>query len=235
MCTVTFLPLSGENNFVLTSNRDENPKRAAIQLLTTQGLMFPREPLAGGTWICAQENQRMVCLLNGAFVKHQHRPPYRKSRGLVVLDFFKYENSEKFSLLYNFSGIEPFTMVIWEKGSLYELRWDEENIHFKSLDPQQAHIWSSCPLYPPAVQAQREAWFADFLAAQAHNPDEILAFHKNAGAGDTENALVMKRADGRQTISQTQIVYNAENQIFEMSYYDLIHQTTQNAQLQLQV
>jgi Transport and Golgi organisation 2 len=233
MCTVTFLPLKGENDFVLTSNRDESPKRAAIELISHQGLMFPREPLAGGTWICAHESKRLVCLLNGAFVKHQHRPPYRKSRGLVVLDFFKYENAEKFSLLYNFSGVEPFTMVIWENNNLYELRWDEEMVHFQSLDVQQAHIWSSCPLYSPDIQAQRAAWFAEFLATQPHTAADVLDFHKNAGAGDTENALVMKRADGRQTISQTQIIYKADISQFEMNYYDFIHQSTQNAQLQL--
>lgn len=236
MCTVTYLPLINRG-FILTSNRDETPTRAAIELRQNdeKNLLYPREPKAGGTWICASATERLVCLLNGAFEKHQHRPPYRRSRGLVVLDFFEYENASQFLQVYDFQGIEPFTMVIWERGLLAELRWDEQQTHFKYLDTQQPHIWSSSPLYPQPVRAMRESWFADWLIQNADNqsPESILKFHQTAGTGDPENDVKMYRRNGLvQTISITQVLYHATTG-FEMTYRDLIDGQQYAAQLSI--
>lgn len=234
VCTVTYLPL-GNHNFVLTSNRDETPTRAAIELRHNDDkkLLYPREPKAGGTWICASAAERLVCLLNGAFEKHQHRPPYRRSRGLVVLDFFEYENAAQFLQMYDFQGIEPFTMVIWERGALAELRWDEEQAHFRQLNPNEPHIWSSSPLYPQPVRAMRASWFADWQAQHAGNwsAADILQFHQTAGTGDPENDVKMYRRNGIvQTISITQVIYQ-QNIGFDMSYRDLIDGQQHAAQL----
>jgi hypothetical protein len=52
MCTVTYLPLK-DNNFILTSNRDETPLRKTIPPKTyvESGveLIYPKDELAGGT------------------------------------------------------------------------------------------------------------------------------------------------------------------------------------------
>ena len=46
MCTVSFIPLQ-ENKFIFTSNRDENPKRAATSLheldVKEKKLFFPQD------------------------------------------------------------------------------------------------------------------------------------------------------------------------------------------------
>ena len=98
MCTVTYIP--NKDGFILTSNRDENAARSPknITRIDQNGteLVFPRDTTAGGTWIAVSETNRMVCVLNGAFDKHKHRPPYRRSRGLLVLDFFNFPNAESF-------------------------------------------------------------------------------------------------------------------------------------------
>ena len=128
MCTVTFLP-KGENGYILTSNRDETPKRAASppQAYDVHGIAvtFPKDPLAGGTWIACDKQRFTLCLLNGAFEKHSHRPPYALSRGLMLLDFFKYNDAESFQIGYDFEGIEPFTLIIVDSSAalkIYELR-----------------------------------------------------------------------------------------------------------------
>ncbi|MBK9489945.1 MAG: NRDE family protein [Haliscomenobacter sp.] len=87
MCTVTYVsPAPGQ--FILTSNRDEAPSRGATRLVVEEKegkrLIFPQDPAAGGTWIAAASNQRMVCLLNGAFEAHNRQTPYRLSRGIMV-------------------------------------------------------------------------------------------------------------------------------------------------------
>lgn len=89
MCTVTYLPVS--TGFVLTQNRDEAPTRSP-QIISKEKrfgteLLFPKDTKAGGTWIATARDGRTACLLNGAFEKHKHEPPYRLSRGLVLLDF----------------------------------------------------------------------------------------------------------------------------------------------------
>ena len=99
MCTVTFLP-KGDTDFILTSNRDEDPSRASLALVAesvgSQIVHFPKDPKAGGTWFASNKSDFTLCVLNGGFEKHKHNPPYRLSRGLMVLDFFKTLNAQTF-------------------------------------------------------------------------------------------------------------------------------------------
>ncbi|MCP4443224.1 MAG: hypothetical protein GY810_30340 [Aureispira sp.] len=231
MCTVSYLPLS-QDEFVLTSNRDESPKRSPLGLeFDGDGsLLLPREPQKGGTWICAAQTNRLVCLLNGAFDRHKHEPPYSKSRGIVVLDFFKYKEATAFFRDYDLDGVEPFTMVIYDNGDLYEFRWDETTKHMKALDRQQPYIWSSSTLYTAEVKQMRQEWFADWRKTQPQTAESILNFHQTAGIGDKENDLIMERYDGiLKTVSITTVKRKTDH--FEMTYNDLIHQERFTQQL----
>ena len=62
MCTVTYLPLPN-NNFILTSNRDETPLRKTIPPKTYiengVALIYPKDELAGGTWIGTSNKNRL--------------------------------------------------------------------------------------------------------------------------------------------------------------------------------
>ena len=75
MCTVTIIPQEN-NGFVLTSNRDEAPDRVSLApdfyLVDGIKLLFPKDKM-GGTWIGVSEKNRVVCLLNGAFEKHERK------------------------------------------------------------------------------------------------------------------------------------------------------------------
>ncbi len=225
MCTVSYLP-TPEGGFILTSNRDEAPKRSAAGLYQDQSgdktLLFPRDPLAQGTWIAASDAQQLVCVLNGAFVKHQHRPPYRLSRGIMALRFFDYPNAQAFFETFDFSGIEPFTMVIYDAGELYELRWDEQKTHVLALPAEQQHIWASCTLYPTEWQQKRQDWFQDWQK-QYPQPDQkaILDFHRTAGEGNAEYDLVMNRQEVVRTTSITSVVGGAQG--MQLRYEDLLN------------
>lgn len=224
MCTVSFLPL-GREEFILTSNRDESPKRSPLGLeFDKEGtLLLPREPEKGGTWICAAQNNRLVCLLNGAFERHRHEPPYSKSRGIVVLDFFSYNTALDFFENYDLEGVESFTMVIYDKNKLYEFRWDEKKKYPKTLDVTEAYIWSSSTLYSTEVKKMRQEWFNNWRKTAAQTPQSILNFHKTAGIGDPENDLIMERHNGLlKTVSITTVKKNAHS--FEMTYNDLINE-----------
>ncbi len=226
MCTVTFLP-KGEDSYILTSNRDETPLRAAAPpsayAIHGKEVFFPKDPLAGGTWIASDKVRFTLCLLNGAFEKHKHLPPYRLSRGIMVLDFFKYSDVQAFKENYTFEGIEPFTLIIVDSiptTRIFELRWNEEHLSFKELPNDIAQIWSSSTLYPKAIADQRAGWFEDWLEGRTQFVrSEIIDFHKRGGKGDLWNDFVMKRGDKLQTVSITSI--EKTNQ-FDMLYEDLL-------------
>ena len=196
-------------------------------------MIFPRDTGAGGTWIAASADNRVVCLLNGAFEKHQHRPPYSKSRGIMLLEFFDFPSAHRFCHNYEFQGMEPFTMIAAEKQQLLEIRWDGEQIFFKECPPNEAHIWSSATLYSKEIREKRESWFAQWLVHDPKfNTDTILQFHRNAGDGDSENDLIMNRQSIVQTVSITSIWKG--RQAIEMQYHDLIHSHLKKAEIKLE-
>ena len=165
MCTVTYIP-TGKNKFIFTSNRDEAPKRSATGMVEKKidgkALLYPQDALANGTWISISDKNQLVCILNGAFVKHKHRPPYRLSRGIMALDFFSYSTANDFFGKFDFEGIEPFTMIVFDDGKLYEFRWDEKEKHIAQLDISKQYIWASSTLYSEEWQAKRKEWFEDW-------------------------------------------------------------------------
>ena len=220
----------------MTSNRDESAKRSSqnISKQSKNGidLFFPRDKTAGGTWIAVANTNRVVCLLNGAFAKHQHQPPYRKSRGIMVLEFFDYHNADSFFKEYDFKGMEPFTMIILENEQLFEFRWDEKDLHILELDRSSPHIWSSSTLYTDEIKKKRKKWFADWQLHHEFELEQIFNFHKNAGEGNPDYDLVMNRKNIVQTVSITNIIKNAHS--IELQYHDLIHSNFQQKEIKLQ-
>ena len=220
MCTLSYIPL-GSETFLWTQNRDESPLRNSEGLVIKDNsqIVFPKEPLSGGSWIAMSENNRVVSLLNGAFVQHPYMPSSKRSRGLVVLDFFEYPNASDFFDSYDFEDIEPFTMVIYDKGNLWEFRWDKTKKYIKKLNPNLPYLWSSATLYPKEIKLQRQQWFAEFLESN-QKPDlrSVLNFHRTAGTGDLKYDLIMDRGVVK-TVSITSISKTPAG--LDMTYYDL--------------
>lgn len=224
MCTITFIP-KPNNNFILTSNRDEAPGRETFpsKIYEEEGvrLLYPKDAVAGGTWIGVSDKKRIVCLMNGGFVAHERKPFYGKSRGLVVKDLLKTANAKQEIENYDFSEIEPFTAILVEWSThlhLHQLVWDGEKYHY-SQEPLAAHIWSSSPLYPEMLKKKREHWFSSFLNDKTNaSKEEMLLFHKTAGEGDLNSNLIMDRGFIK-TKSITQ-VFKTEEAV-EMRYEDL--------------
>ncbi|NIJ52930.1 NRDE family protein [Dyadobacter arcticus] len=224
MCTVSYLP--GQSGFILTSSRDEKITRPIARLsgpviIHDREVTFPQDPLGQGTWI-ASSNTRTVCLLNGAFKNHQPRPPYKYSRGLVVLHAFDYFTIQSFAHHYDFSGLEPFTLLLVEVGELLVLHWDGSQLLITEKDASRKHIWSSVTLYQPDIIAKREKWFSDWIISTNNlSLDNIRKFHLTAGDGDPENAVRMRRDNLYATVSLTSVVRSGTH--MEMTYEDLIH------------
>ncbi len=195
-------------------------------------MIFPQDTSAGGTWIAASSDNRVVCLLNGAFEKHQHQPPYKRSRGLMVLDFFTYPSAPIFFEKYDFEGMEPFTFLMVDDGDLYELRWDEKNIHARHLNNKNYYIWSSSTLYPKEIREQREGWFQEWRKERVDfGLEAIQHFHASGGNGDTWNGFVMNRENRVQTVSITNIVKKESS--IELIYNDLLRKNIKMEKVKL--
>ncbi|AXT51018.1 hypothetical protein D1818_09340 [Aquimarina sp. BL5] len=223
MCTVTLIPTQ-ENGFILTSNRDEAINRKTLvpefyQVDKTR-MLFPKDAVAGGTWIGLSDKNTMICLLNGGFEIHERSVSYRQSRGVVVKDLLGADNLQKAMLTYDYKGIEPFTIVAanWQSDlEFFELVWDGKQRHFRILG-KETHIWSSSTLYTSEMKKTRQGWFEVFEEENILSADTLLGFHKNAGIGDKDVDLQIDRGFLK-TRSITQIVKNDEE--LAMRYEDL--------------
>lgn len=227
MCTLSFIPVS-DTDFIFTTNRDEDPNRVALkpQRYNHQGhnLYYPKDSKANGSWIISNSVDTTLCLLNGAFEKHQRQSSYRQSRGVMLLEFFEYSNFKDFIDYYQFEGIEAFTLVVVESKSevlIWELVWDEQELHVKELPGSEPHIWSSTTLYTKPMKYEREQWFWDWLRNEEQiNPASILNFHKTGGEGNLEYGLYMNRRNLVRTVSITQVCGSRNKH--DMTYYNLL-------------
>ena len=222
MCTVTIF-YKGNNDFVLTSNRDEAPNRKSIPPkvydVNSIGMLFPKDELAGGTWIGASEKNRLICLLNGGFAKHHRKDNYQFSRGVIVKDLLASDDVVTKIENYNFTNVEPFTIVIadWNTNlQFFELVWDGETAHFIKL-PLKTKIWSSSTLYSDEMKKERHQWFDDFKADNELTSEMVLKFHSTE-TENTDFGIVMDRGFVK-TTSITQV--EKTNDVLSMNYFDL--------------
>lgn len=228
MCTVTYIP-SGTAVY-LTSNRDEKPTRSKAltpqitMLKNGEQFLFPQDPDGGGSWIGLKANGDAAVLLNGAFVAHLPKPPYKKSRGLIFLQVIQSTEPLQAFRQLNLCGIEPFTAVLFINKKLHECRWDGADKFEKELNPKAAYIWSSATLYDREMQLLRQVWFDEFLRRNPQPDGEgVLHFHRYGGNGDPAIDIQMNRQGKVKTVSITSLfISNAERRL---SYFDVLHNT----------
>jgi Transport and Golgi organisation 2 len=200
MCTVTFIPV--KDKIFLASNRDEKHFRSTaipptVYESETGKILFPKDADAGGTWIALHENGNAIIFLNGGFFSHIPSPPYRLSRGVILLELISQTSPYQHFSKIDLATIEPFTAVIWDNIRLYECRWDDEK-----------------------VVNRRKSWFTNWYQ---HNPEPILSdilhFHQFTGDGDSHNDLMMNRNGLVYTVSITGLELREDSGL--MKYIDL--------------
>jgi len=225
MCTVSFVSVN--NKVIITSNRDEQVARPAMApqsyLINNKTITFPKDPKAGGTWYAIDENANVLVLLNGSAEKHIWNPPYKRSRGLIVLEVISQTSPVVFWDTIDLDEVEPFTLVLFENRALYQLRWNGTVKDKQILDPAQNHIWSSSTLYAKDIRAQRAEWFHTFLDTNPFVTEaEMLDFHRYTENDNQQNGLVINRNDSLKTLSITQTVIEKNKMV--LLYSDLINQ-----------
>lgn len=224
MCTVSFVFSNGKA--IVTHNRDEKTAReSALEpqkySVNETEIYFPKDQKAGGTWFVVAQNGTVLVLLNGADEKHEVKPSYRKSRGLIVLDLISSNSPINAWNTIDLSEIEPFTVVLFQENELYQLRWNEIEKTTLKLDISKSYIWSSTTLYSNDIREKRSAWFQDYLISKASiSESDLYNFHRNTENNDTQNGLVINRNDKLKTLSITQVTI--QNDEVALSYSDLL-------------
>ena len=223
MCTVSLF-FTDKNSFVLTSNRDEATARqtAAPQIYTEGGvrMLYPKDLTAGGTWIGVSDQNTLVCLLNGGYIKHVKQQKYAKSRGVVVKELLSVPNPKHYLEQLDCTGIEPFTIIClhWSQTlESLEFVWDGNQTHLSILE-KKAHIWSSATLYTDRMKKEREKWFKEGFPDATFDKHKILKFHQTTKPENATYGLILNRGNLK-TCSITQVI---KEQNVEMNYYDLL-------------
>jgi Transport and Golgi organisation 2 len=229
MCTVTFIPIS-PNGFILTSNRDEKVVREkALPPLKKNihgvDVIFPKDPKGNGTWIATGFNGYTLCLLNGAFEPHIVKDSYKHSRGKIILDFFQYSDISKFCKQYDFSDLEPFTLLIAYcdiSVVLTEIKWDGDMLFIDNKDVSKPSIWSSVTLYDKTIILEREKWLTEYLKTLGDviKQGDIVRFHRETNVEDKMNGVLIDRNNFYKTVSVSSVFKNANEHRF--CYFDLI-------------
>jgi len=172
-------------------------------------LYYPKDADSNGTWFIADKKGNAGVLLNGAAVKHESKLPYKHSRGLVLTRIFNEHNALNALRDMDLDGVEPFTVILFEQGSLYQCRWNGSDLAIAVKNAILPHIWSSVTLYDADMIAEREQWFTAWLhQQQSIYQQNIIHFHATAGKGNNEYGLLMNRAGALFTVSITSLVIN---------------------------
>jgi len=226
MCTVTYIP-KGKNSFILTHNRDENIKRAIASpplLKKINGIdhIFPVDPGGGGTWIGLSENNRIACLLNGGHEKHIPQHPYRHSRGMIIPDYFEYSDFESFFKYYNFKQLEPFTLLVFENETIYELVLNENYIKVRDIANNRPFIYSSATLYSSEIRQKKQAEFYKWYKQNTNKElEDILIFHSINKYENYADKNLVQANEILKTVSTTSIYKKEENVL--VNYFDHIN------------
>lgn len=226
MCTLTYVP--AEAGFVATINRDETPLRSAampvIEEYNQRQLWLAPEPVSGSSnSIFDIVNHRLMVLLNGAFMPHDHRPPYRLSRGVVIKESFSFPNLAEMSEGFDFSEIEPFTLIKLDRQGIEELRWDGGRVLYSEPVTDTATIWSSAKLYSQEIIKQREEQFAQWIGkTNAIYPQNLFEIHQRKSPDSRGPGFRMNHADLVKTVSITQFLFEPER--VRLRYLDLENQ-----------
>ncbi|MCC5920576.1 MAG: NRDE family protein [Cyclobacteriaceae bacterium] len=224
MCTLSFLPLTS-STFMIGSNRDEIVSRAKVEFPSfnsfsaDRAIIYPKEEQSQGSWLAADSDGCIMCLLNGATHPHKSNPPYRLSRGKLVIQSLTDNDPVGFLNNFDYHQIESFTIVYFNtlKKEIREWVWDEHQLQSNHYTMEHPLFWSSPSLYSDDDRAAKSKRFEAVTAKILHFEDS-QAFHQEEGIAlspiDTGTHGIIK------TISFSGFVIKPEEVEFRYSDYE---------------
>lgn len=213
MCTVSVIPCREPSTVRLACNRDEQVYRAealppAILRLGGRRVIFPVDPVSGGTWIAATDSGLAMALLNvndGAAARRSRTPtsrgviiPSLATAGSLAVAVLKAVQIEARQFL-------PFRVVIADRNQLAEIASDGLRMRVVCLAPLSGPmLFTSSALGDALVDVPRRRLFEHFLWQGANGPCQQEAFHRHHWPSQSHLSVCMERPDAR-TVSYTAV------------------------------
>lgn len=184
---------------------------------------MPLDPQGGGSWVGGSEDGRAACLLNGARETHESRPPYARSRGLILRDSFEWKDPREFAEKIPLQAIgkekldiEPFTLVLCSAGDppkLTVLRWDGDERDIEEYGLHSPMIFNAAKLYSKRVIQQSVARFDRFLQQLAALPtrSDLERFNRSENYPDKLQKAGEEAIEGLDTLSTTTVSLQPSN------------------------
>jgi hypothetical protein len=184
MCTVTFSP--GKESIYFTSGHDEKTLGHASAIpavleLSSGKVICPNTE--EGAWIAGHENGNVAVFLDAAYVPHVAKPPYRKFRGLILLDLIDHYTPLNCFLAVNLNNVEPFTAIIRDNRHLFECYWNGKQKDYEEVDASLPAIWGSANHFDEQAMEKKRTQFKDFTDTHPEpSQKDIIAFHQAQSA-----------------------------------------------------
>ena len=225
MCTISFV---NHNNLkILTFNRDEDsskPASSPFQSITFKDkhLIAPIEPLKKGTWFVVSPSGEFAVLFNGAEKSHISKPPYLKSRGIILLELFSENSMQQSWEKIELNRIEPFSIIHFNNDELLKFQWNGKKKNVEQLNIEQNHIWSSSTLYAPTIQKNRELFFQNYMETTTQIlANDIFNLHQSDFLAHQPLGAIYEQKPNIHTKSISQLVLNSSE--IKLKHLDLIN------------
>jgi hypothetical protein len=190
-------------------NRDELKTRAAatppklLESANGVGYLAPNDPVAGGTWMLANEHRVTVCLLNRWHESALYNGPF-ESRGLLVNTLADCTSAHEAMLrLQKMRQIHyrPFTLVALDPHEILAASWNGETLTEEFLSPP---LTSSSYCFPEVAAARQRA----FHRMSDIAPDQLRKYQQGESPA-TAYTVRMNRPDA-QTWSRSHVCVSPE-------------------------
>jgi hypothetical protein len=212
MCILSLVRTT--NSIVLTSNRDEQrarPNSLPPEIISSNNRksILARDAQAQGTWLLTDNAGRTAVLLNGAFEYHTPAPPYRESRGVILMNLFQEDNFKSAFLFYNLENIEPFQVVYLDQAQSFQCVWDGIQKHVFQIDLSKPSVFFSPTLYQREQQDLKKNHFLKSLEkANSIDAETLFEFHTSQNTEHSDLNFFMNR-ENQTTKSVSQIELHA--------------------------
>lgn len=201
MCTVSWWRRDGRLS--LRFNRDEQRGRAeADPPGDHDGLLYPRDPLGGGTWLCLDAGGTVHCLLNYYDAQHPHIPDHPRSRGLLPLASAR--NPGPIGEWLDPTPYPPFHLLrVPRVGPIEHVCWDSRQMFAGPAHADVTH-WTTSGWNSQWVVKARGALFQEMLSRDGLAESTLQAFHHAQHPEQPGLWPLMSRSDAR-TVSLSEI------------------------------
>jgi hypothetical protein len=209
MCILSIV--KSEKGIVITSNRDE--QRSRKNSLTPEFLdlgkckaIIARDAQAQGTWLLTDNLGRTAILLNGAFETHIPSPPYRESRGIILMNLFQEENFRSAFLFYNLENIEPFQVIYLDLEQAFQCVWDGNQKQLFEIDLSTPQVFFSPTLYTKEQQTEkRNHFFKTFTDLSLFKAPRLFEFHSEQNENSDLDFFMNREQQTTKSISQVEL------------------------------